>query len=780
MRRSSLVAEAGRFTLAVAALGLTAAGAKAADAAAPATPDATTVSGVVVKGEVVTTAPRVVPLTTAYSESTITAEDVKNLSPMASLQTMLQNQPSVFAFETGPNGVGANIFFRAFNSGQFAETFDGVAINDIFNGGVTGQAATFNSVLFIPANIDSVVLTDGINNPAVNSYNSLGGTINFLPKRPSDDFGGSIGGSYGSFNSYTTQASLDTGDYHGLKQLIQYDHRESDGWLANTEGRNTNVYYSALYDVPNGNQLSLVAVYNLNNSHDPLEMPTSLLQQDGGFYQFPINVANEKASDAEYMVILGYNAKLAPNITFDNKIFGGGQNFIRTSYANPADVTSAYELPGQAASYDYWIYYPFGPTYNPKTTFGPKVNGVYPGNAYHFYGYTNFAIGYTPQITIDLPHNTIIAGGNITYGELHSREYWYGALDMPETPGYNDAWDEHDRRMFVSGYIQDTIKLFDDALSITPGIKYEYASTVDTDDIGFYYPYGGTDRDKESYFAPTVGLNYKLTDHLAFNFAFGQNIKFPDISAYYNQVPGTTASTPLTPPPITIKPEHVNDYELGARYQDGGFAASVDVYREDFSSIFIDSFNPTTYETNVSNGGNALYQGVEIQLSDDVKLDNLGDLNGYIHYSYNEAIYTSKFTADSLGSGLSDADTTVLPGEPVPDVPRYLITFGGVWNYQGYTLNAQTRIIGHQYITDDDTGLPDSRTIPAYIVMDASLAKTFPLKTVGMWGKSVTFTINVNNLFNKYYYAQAYTSQGVEYASPGAPRSVLGRITVAF
>jgi outer membrane receptor protein involved in Fe transport len=780
MHRHSLLAQAGRLTLAVAALGLSAAGARAADAAAPSADDATTVSGVVVKGEVVTTAPRVVPITTAYSESTITAQDVKNLSPVESLQTMLQNQPSVFAYETGPNGVGANIFFRAFNSGQFAETFDGVAINDIFNGGVTGQASTFNSVLFIPANVDSVVLTRGINNPAVNSYNSLGGTINFLPKRPAEDFGGSIGGSYGSFNSYTTQVSLDTGDFHGLKQLIQYDHRESDGFLANTEDRNTNVYYSALYDVPNGNQLSLVGVYDLNNGHEPLEMPTPLLQQDGGFYQYPVNVDNQKARDTEYMVILGYNAKLAPNITFDNKIFGGGQNYLRYSYGNPADSNSKYELPDQAASYDYWIYFPFGPTYNPKTAFGSKVNGVYPGNAYHFYGYTNFAIGYTPQITFDLPHNTVIVGGNITYGELHSREYWYGALNMPMTPGYNDAWDEHDRRLFVSGYIQDTIKLFDDALSITPGVKYQFASTVDTDDIGFFYPYGGTDRDKESFVAPTVGVNYKLTDHLAFNFAFGQNIKFPDISAYYNQVPGTTAATPLSPPPITIKPEHVNDYELGARYQDGGFAASLDLYREDFSSIFIDSFNPTTYETNVTNGGSARYQGVEVQLSDNVKLDSFGDLTGYLNYAYNEATFTSKFTADSLGTGLSDADYSVVPGEPMADVPQYLITFGGVWAYNGFRLDAQGRFIGHQYITDDDTGLPDSRTIPSHFLMDVGLAKTFPLKNVGMWGKSVTFSIKVNNLLDKYYYARAYTSEGVEYANPGMPRSVLGRIEVAF
>ncbi len=763
--------------MAFAALGLSAVAAKANDAAAD---GATTISGVTVKGESVTTAPRTVPITTAYSESTITADDIKSLSPVESLQTMLSNQPSVFAYETGPNGVGANIFFRAFNSGQFAETFDGVAINDMFNGGVTGQAATFNSVLFIPANVDSVVLTRGINNPAVNSYNSLGGTINFLPKRPTDEFGGSFGGSYGSFNSYTTQASLNTGDFHGLKQLFQFDHRESDGWLANTEDRNTNYYYSALYDVPNGNQLSLVAVYDVNNGHEPLNMPTPLLQQNGGFYQYPVNVDNEKASDKQYMIILGYNAKLAPNITFDNKLFGGGQNFLRYSYGNPAFSNSTYELPDQAASYDYWIFNPFGPTYNPKTTFGPKVNGVYPGNAYHFYGYTNWAVGYTPKLTIELPDNTITAGGNITYGQLHSREYWYGSLQMPMKSGYNDAWDEHDRRMFVSGYIQDEIKLFNDALRITPGVKYQYANTIDTDDIGFFYPYGGTDRDKESFVSPTIGVNYKLNSHLAFNFAFGQNIKFPDISAYYNQVPGTTGATPLTPPPITIKPEHVNDFELGARYQAGGFAASLDLYREDFSSIFIDSFNPTTYETNVTNGGSARYQGVEVQLSEDLKLGPYGDVNGYFNYAYNQATFTSKFNADSLGGGLSAANTTVLPGEPMADVPQYVISFGGVWSYDGFRADAQGRLIGHQYILNDDTGLPDSRTIPSHFIADIGLAKTFPLANVGMWGKSVTVSLKVNNLFDKYYYAKAYTSLGTEYANPGAPRSVLGRIEVAF
>ncbi len=778
--------------MAVAALGLSAVGARAADAAAPSATDATTVASVVVKGEVVTTAPRVVPLTAAYSESTITAQDIKNLSPMASLQTMLSNQPSIFAIENGPNGVGANIFFRAFNSGQFAETFDGVAINDIFNGGVTGQASTFNSVLFIPANVDSVVLTRGINNPAVNSYNSLGGTVNFLPKRPSDDFGGSLGGSYGSFNSYTTQFSLDTGDFHGFKQLLQFDHRESDGWLENTEDRNTNVYYSAIYDVPNGNQVSLVGVYNRNDGRDPFDMPVPLLQQDGGFYQYPVGEANKKAKDTEYMVILGYNAKLASNITFDNKFFAGGQNHSRTSYANPLDANDPYELPSQPESYDYWIYDPYGPTYNPKTVFGPKVNGVYPGNQYQFYGYTNWAIGDTPTLTIALPHDIIIIGGNITYGQLHSREYWYGSEPVPQTLGYNDAWDEHDRRLFLSGYGQDEIKLFGDTLSITPGVKYQFANTIDTDDIAFFYPYGGTDRDHESFVSPTLGVNYKPNDHLSFNFAFGQNIKFPDISAYYNNVPGTTASTPLTPPPIKIKPEHVNDYELGARYQIAGFSAAVDIYREDFTDVFIDTFNPATYLTTVSNGGSARYQGVEVQLSDDVKLDHWGDLTAYFNYAYNQAEYTSKFTADSIGNILSSgsdsssSNYTVTPGEPMADVPQALVTFGFAWAYDGFRLDGQGRYVGHQYILNDETGAPANMSIPSYFVMDVGLAKTFPLHSVGLWGKSVTLSIKVNNLFDKYYYNEVYAQSNgafsglTEFAAPGAPRSVLGKVEVAF
>jgi outer membrane receptor protein involved in Fe transport len=770
----------------VVALGVAAGFGAAAQAQTAAAPSSSTVSTVVVTAPVAT-APAVVPLTTQYSESTIPSDVLKNLSEQESLQTMLSSQPSIFTFQNGPNGVGANIFFRAFNSGQFAETFDGVAINDIFNGGVTGEAATFNSVLFIPENVDSVELDRGINNPAVNSYNSLGGTINFLPKRPAASPGATLATSYGSFDSYTARGSVDTGDLYGLKQLLQFDYRQSNGWQPYTSNRNTNAYYSGVYNAPNGNEVTLVAVLNENRGHDPFDMAVPLLQQYGGFYQYAPSVATATAKDTEDMIILGYKATVASNITFSNKLFGGGQDFLRTSYANPADSNSPYELPNQAENYNYWIYNPFGPTYNPKTTFGSDTAGT----DYHFYGYTNWAVGDTPTLTVAVPYNTFAVGGNVTYGQLHSREYWFGSQPVPQTLGYNDAWDEHDRRLFASAYVQDDIRLLNDALTITPGVKYEYAYTSDSDAIAVFYPYGGSVSNHTSFVSPTIGVNYKLTNQIAFNFAFGQNIKFPDISAYYNDVPGTTSSTPLTPQPVQIKPEHVTDYELGARYKAGGFSAALDVYREDFTSIFIDTFNPATYSTYVTNGGDATYQGIELQLADQMHFEHWGDLNSYLNYARNEAAYTSKFCADSVGSTLSAASDTstcfqVTPGEPVPDVPSTLVTGGATWVWKGFRFDAQGRYIGSQYTLNETTGVNSDVKIASYFLMDVGLAKTFDVSSSSYWGKSVKLSIKVNNLFDKYYYNEAYVEANgkyagpTEFAAPGAPRSVIGKVEVAF
>jgi len=564
-----------------------------------------------------------VPIQTQFSVGTITTDEVRNIAPgpTDSIQTLLNRQPSIIAYTDGPLGLRTNVYFRAFNSGQFSETYDGVALNDAFNAGVTGQASVINNTLLLPSDLDGVTVNRGVNNPAVNSYNSLGGTINYVSRLPTKMFGGDVGGSYGTFNTSEEHFSLNTGQLYGIENFIEVTHQHSNGWNPNTPDTNTHVYYSGLAGEGSDHPINLVLVYNHNVGKTPFNIPVDLLNAHGGFYQWPTDYTYENDQDTNYLGILSFTNKFSDHVTFEQKVFGGNNDYKRTSFSNPAFQQSKpgttpapgmfqpYNLENNPSGFPFWLdrgAYPNGPTYDPGATFGTAQLGT----DYHFYGYQASTVGYSPKVTISEPNNIITVGGNVTFAWLHSREYWYGAYNMPKVPGYNNAWDEHDQRLLASVYAQDEISLLHDTIKITPGVKYVYADTKDTDGVGFFYPIPGSVRDQTDFISPTVGLSYSPNKHVAAFFAFGQNIKFPDISAFYGafQTNQTTGQNLIIP--VRINPEHVNDYELGLRFDVGGLFGTVNVYREDFSNTFVTQTDPVSQLTTTFNGGSSRYQGV--------------------------------------------------------------------------------------------------------------------------------------------------------------------------
>ena len=87
-----------------------------------------------------------IPMHAAFSESVIGPSAIRFASPMLDVQGLLERTPSINVRTPAANGVRTNITFRAFSSGQFSETFDGVPINDPFNGGTTNSASTRNNI----------------------------------------------------------------------------------------------------------------------------------------------------------------------------------------------------------------------------------------------------------------------------------------------------------------------------------------------------------------------------------------------------------------------------------------------------------------------------------------------------------------------------------------------------------------------------------------------------------------------------------------------------------
>ena len=715
-----------------------------------------------------------VPLKATYSEHVISAKIVRRASPMQNAQTILATKPSINATSAGPNGVRSTITFRAFTSGQFSETFDGIPLNGMFNGGTTNQASYRNAVPLTLNDISGVNIYNGINNPSVNSYNSLGGTINYQPRQPSKTMGGSVGMGYGSFGTFQWNALFNSGSIDGFRSLFAYNRQTSNGWLQNSGNRNTNYYYAGILPYDHGmSKVSAYVIVNNNVGYTPHSVPQALIQQYGDNYNWPLNYSTTSNNDTELTAILGDKSTVSRHVILGAKFYVHNNDYHRTSYANPAfdqSATQPYYLPNQGTGYPFWLSYPVPPTYDPSAIFG----STHYGTDYHLYEGISTALGFSPKAQFILPHNLVTLGGNVAYGMLHSAEYWYGAYAMPKVPQYNNAWDEHDSRLMSSVYMQDNISLLHGMVHITPGIKYLYAYTVSSDDIGFYYPIGGSVANSQAFTSPTIGISYAPLHGLSFYGSWGRNIKFPNIGAYYSNIAEQNNAGQYVIAPVTVQPEYVTDYELGTRYRHDGFKGSVDAYLEQFKNTFLTNTNSSGI-SNTYNGGSSRYEGVELALEQRLGHFLLGHWAAFANYSYNQAVFTSSFNSTYAGS--------VLAGQPLANVPKNMFNVGLNWGYHHIHAHIDGKYVSTQYVNQQFAGTPTSQTIPSYFLLNLGVEDTIPIHTDHV--KSVKLSLNIDNLLNRHYFPRGFSNTdyyGNTYLSvlQGMPRFVFGSVTLKF
>jgi iron complex outermembrane receptor protein len=732
-----------------------------------------------------------VPMRSTFSESTITPEAILNVtpSPATTVQTLLNTQPSIYATTGATNGMETTIKFRSFSDGEFGETVAGVPLNDLFNSGVTYQADNRNNVLFITRDLDSVNIYRGVNNPAVNTYNSLGGTINYVPRQPTDTAGGDVGVDFGSFSTINYHATVNTGDWYGIKQTVSFESDDSQGWLQNTSDRNLNFYYAGNAKIGSNTDGFGYFVYNRNHGNAPQFIPQNILNSNSDF-QWPTNLYRSDNLDKNYLGILGFKTEFGV-VSVENEAYAGDNDYTRTSFSNPA-YAGPYFIDDQGSGYPFWASYTGydGFTKFPYTgtqAYGATTSGcvptcAYAGTDYHFYGYDGALYGDRLKVTADLPYNTVTAGGDLNYGKLHSREYWYGSAAMPMIVGYNDAWDEHDTRTMWSIFAQDDIHFWSDRVHITPGVKYISARTSDVDALGFYYANPGPDSGSESFVSPTAGVSVEPIQNFTIYGAYGKNVKFPDITAFYNAIAGSNTA------PIVVRPEYAQDYEFGLRYRAGKFSAELNGYQENFSHIIFSSATAAGF-TQYQNGGSERYRGVEMQLTDEFGHFLLGDWKGYVNASYNEAICTS-VTKSDLTAGSCNA------GQSLPNVPKVLTNVGLIWDFSGWHVDLHGQFVGRQGLQSYFTSLPIApgelepgqlTGIPSYFLVSGGVIKVIPLS----WGlaKALRLALHVDNLLDKRYFSSAQvntrnldmtgTNQAEDfYGLSGEPAAVFASIAV--
>jgi len=253
-------------------------------------------------------------------------------------------------------------------------------------------------------------------------------------------------------------------------------------------------------------------------------------------------------------------------------------------------------------------------------------------------------------------------------------------------------------------------------------------------------------------------------------------VKLPDISSYYNSIEYPNGPNSVVVQP-QLKPEHVDDYELGVRFHAGSFGVEVNAYKENFRDTFISSTNLATNLTLYQNGGSSVYQGFEAQFTDEFEVAPVpGRLSAYLNLARNQARFTSSFNSDYAGA--------VLAGTPLAGVPENLVSAGAVWKFDGWRASAEGRFIGRQYLDQANSGTPSSATIGGHAVLGLAVSRALALDAPST-SRTLRLGLNVDNVLDRRYLNTGFSETNIVGSTYirgiyAAPRTIAGSVAYTF
>lgn len=337
------------------------------------------------------------------------------------------------------------------------------------------------------------------------------------------------------------------------------------------------------------------------------------------------------------------------------------------------------------------------------------------------------------------------------YNEIYNSET--GITTTTLNQGFNFPEVETRRADF---YIQDEIKLFDDRLTITPGLRY---STYRID------PTGDTDYVSLPGFEPRVisqdkltkklGLVYDVNDIFSVYASYGEGFKMPTSQQLFISTSDIFSGNQVVPNP-NLRPESVRSYEAGVRGQfDNGYF-SIGGFYADYQD-FIRSLIPV--DPRVPN----------VVTSDNVESVRLWGIEASGEYEFlpnwwGTAAVSYQFGNQKLTAGSPDTPFDgAVPLTAVLGLRHFMPDWNLQWEVVGTFGSGVTRR------ADPAAFKPDG-----YAVFDAFLT----------WTPSETFefTAGIQNIFDTRYfpntlsgYAAIPPSAAVAYVNPLELQTAPGR-----
>ncbi|MFY3460483.1 TonB-dependent receptor [Achromobacter xylosoxidans] len=308
----------------------------------------------------------------------------------------------------------------------------------------------------------------------------------------------------------------------------------------------------------------------------------------------------------------------------------------------------------------------------------------------------------------------------------------------PVMPGVPDSVPKTAENTLTSLALVDTMSFLDDRLRLTGGLRNQRVKTTNFDKNG-----NTTSRYDKQAVTPAVALVVK---------PWG-----PDLSFYANYVQGLSKGDSVTDTTATnlgqvFAPYKTEQKEVGVKWNAGTFTNTLALFQIDKPMLVTEG---TPARPTYADGGEKRVRGVE--------WNTFGELARGVRVLGGVTYSQGKQTKTSFGR--YDGNTAV-------GAPRWQANTGLEWDtpwIAGLTLSARVQATSSQY-----ADAANKLKIPGWGQLDLGARYAMLVN-----GKDVVLRLNVNNVFDKHYYAGSF-SDTTPIATLGPARTVTASASISF
>jgi iron complex outermembrane receptor protein len=679
-----------------------------------------------------------------------------------SVATLLRQAPSVYVYQ---QGIGANepvLSIRGVRGLEVAQTLDDIPMQDLLNGGTGAYLQNNLGGRFDLNQISGVSIYPGVAYPDKNTFGTIGGTIAYQSKRPTNDFYFDVSGEVGSFETYTEGFELNSGKMDGPlgtgdnapSLLLNYKNEQTAGFIDYTGARYNNMEFA--FDKPFDDGLSkfqATVIYNVANGYIQSEpTPLPYLQKNGLFSNYNPSLLSQFQTNNNLTVLLKADKYVNDNLNVGLSAFYLSSDTTLNSYSNinfftpvgapnPLVVSGAAPFAQTPAGFGLpaAFYGPGGDLFNPNgglpffNPAGTEVAGTAGCPGYivaaaggigssacgitgAFTATHNDTYGVQPRLTYFAPsfygiENTIKVGGLIAKEtQPTAQEYLGEGPNIPQDAAHNVGGlftahiDGGSQRTIYQAYAQDKIDFLGNTLHVTPGLTIEGTSSSNSYAISSeenYGPFSANKWDRE--YLPFFNVSYDLDKIL------------PALAG--TSIYGSTGQSALFAPATDIAPNLaqgvpyasiVHLYEGGVKYDTSRLALSADYFYQKVDRDFGFSqgqVGPLAGESIYTNNGQREFKGFEAsgtwQVTDNIQL--FGNVSHTLAKYLDSYLASVTVFQDQFGLAQKGTNNT--------GIPDWLSNFGVDYETKSlfrdgdsFSARFSGTYTGQQYTTYDLTG----------------------------------------------------------------------------